>query len=201
MDKKQIKEAIEKGYIRVHVMFEVVGNPKAHVEKAIKTYIAEIKKDPQILVFKEEYAEPVEKDKLWSTFCEADLMVLGLEKLNWLCINYTPASIELIEPDTLTYRNKDLTIWANDLLSKLHEIGIITKSLNQKNKYLEKNISMVIRNCILALVEEDKTVKQISKALGLSEKNIQQFLNALDAEGKIKKKGTKYVRVSKHAKK
>lgn len=142
----------------------------------------------------EEYADAVEKDGLWSTFCEADLLVLGLEKLSWLAINFTPASIEILEPATLMFRNKDITAWVNDILSRLHEIGIITKTVNQKNKMLERNLSMLARNCILAVLAEEKTPKDLGKALGLPGENVQAFLNALESEGKIIKKGKKYVR-------
>jgi len=175
-------------------MFEVVGSPKDHVQKTLKDYLKEIKKDPHILMISEEHAEPRQKDKLWSTFCEAEMLILGLEKLSWLCINYTPASIEVLQPSTLTYRDKDITSWSNDLLSKLHEIGIITKSLNQKNKVLEHNLSTIVRNCILAILESEQSVGDLCKAIGIPKENAQQFLNALEHEGRIKKKGLKYVR-------
>jgi predicted transcriptional regulator len=167
------------------------------VEKAIREYLGKIKSDPQILVIKEEYAEPIEDKKLWSTFCEAELLVLGLEKLSWLAIEFTPASLEIIEPDLLTYKNKDLTHWTNDLLAKLHEIGTVTKALNQKNKILEMNTSVIVRNCILALLEKERTEKDLGAMLGLEKENILQFLNALEGEGRIVKKGNLYHRILK----
>lgn len=194
MKKDEIKDALDKGYVRVRVMFEVLGSPKEHVEKSLKKYMSEVKSDPGILMITEEYAEPVEKDKLWTTFCEADLLILGLEKLSWLCVNYTPASIEVVDPPTLTYRNKDLNVWLNDILSRLHEIGIITKSVNQKNKVLERNVSVVVRNCVLAVLADGKSPKDLEKVLGIPEDNVQQFLNTLESEGKVVKKGKKYVK-------
>jgi hypothetical protein len=194
MKKDEIKDALEKGYIRVRVMFEVLGSPKEHVEGSLKKYMVEVKSDPHILLVSEEYAEPMEKDGLWTTFCEADLLVLGLEKLSWLCVNYTPASIEVIDPPTLTYRNKDLNVWLNDILSKLHEVGIITKAVNQKNKVLERNLSVVVRNCVLAVLQEGKSPKELEKVLGIPEENALQFLQTLESEGKVVKKGKKYAK-------
>jgi hypothetical protein len=194
MNKDDIKAALEKGYIHVHAMFEVLGSPKEHVTQAIRDYLKAIKADPHIIVVKENYAEPIEEKKLWSTFCEAELLVLGLDKLTWLAIEFTPSSLEIIEPELLTYKNKDLTHWTNDLLAKLHEIGIVTKSFNQKNKILEMNLSVVVRNCILALLEKERTEAELGKMLGLEKNNIMQFLNSLEGEGKIVKKGKVYQR-------
>lgn len=194
MNRDEIKEWVGKGYIRVHAMFEVVGSPKEHVSHAIREYLKAIKNDPQILVIKEEYAEPLEENKLWSTFCEAELLVLGLDKLTWLAIEFTPASLEIIEPDLLTYKNKDLTHWTNDLLAKLHEVGTVTKALNQKNKFLEMNTSVVVRNCILALLEKERTEQELSDMLGIGKESILQFLNALEGEKRIVKKGKAYHR-------
>jgi hypothetical protein len=194
MKKEDIKEHIDKGYILVRVMFEVLGSPKEHVAKSLREYISTIKNDPRIIVISEEYAEPVENEKLWSTFCEAEFLVLGLEKLSWLAINFTPASMEIVEPATLTYRNKDITHWVNDILSRLHEIGIASKAVNQKHAQMERNLSVVVRNCILALLTEEKTQKELSKEIGIPEENMQSFLNALEAEGKVIAKGKKYAR-------
>jgi hypothetical protein len=182
-------------------MFEVLGSPKKHVEESLRKYLSTIKSDPAILVVKEEYAAAVEEKGLWSTFCEAEFLVLGLDKLTWLCIEFTPASVEILAPEELAYRSKDLTHWTNDLLAKLHEIGMITKGLNQKNKTLEMNMSTIVKNCILALCEKERTAKDITHALGIPEENLLQFLNALEGDGKISKKGKTYLRSVQHAKK
>ncbi|MFH1072486.1 MAG: winged helix-turn-helix transcriptional regulator [Nanoarchaeota archaeon] len=201
MHKEEIKEKVSQGYIRANVMFEVLGNPREHIEKAIRLYLADIKKEGSIIILKEEYAQPIEKDGLWSTFCESEMLIRGLEKLSWLCINFTPASIEILEPELLTYRNKDITLWINDLLSRLHEIGIVTKAVNSKNQLLERNISMITRNCIMALLEKETSPGELGKQIGLSQGTVLAFLDALEREGQISRKGEKYIKIKQPKKK
>ena len=74
----------------VRTIFEVIGRPKEHVESTIKAYIENIKTDEEIKVNKEEY-EAVEEveDDMFSAICEVELDVANIEKLTWLCMNFS----------------------------------------------------------------------------------------------------------------
>ena len=50
MEKNVMKQKLEAGYIRVHMIFELVGKPKEHVEKALKEYITAIKGDTPLFI-------------------------------------------------------------------------------------------------------------------------------------------------------
>ncbi|MFH1400177.1 MAG: hypothetical protein ABIH41_01535 [Nanoarchaeota archaeon] len=196
MDQKAIQKHIDEGYIRCTVIFEVVGNPKKHVEDAIRSYLANVKKDTEILVVREEYAEAQEKEKLWSTFCEADILVHSLEKLTWLAFNFSPSSIEVTAPASFTFSDHQMTHWLNDVLSRLHEIGMYSKSLASKANMLEKNNSRILHNFIIAAVEKPQTAGQIATVTGLPEASINEFLDHLVKVGRLVKEGKKYARGS-----
>lgn len=178
----------------VRVIFEVIGRPKEHVEKSIKAYIENIKTDDQITILKEDF-EPAEEveEGIFSSICEAELEIANIEKLTWLCMNFSPASIEVISPSTLIFEDKDITHWLNDLLSKLHEIGVQQKSLSGQNEGLIRNFNAMTRNAIILGLQEPRDKATISQKIGLSEEFTDKFLEALIKENKVKKEKNKYI--------
>ncbi|MGM5480016.1 MAG: hypothetical protein ACQESC_00985 [Nanobdellota archaeon] len=193
MKQKEIKSFLEKGYVRATVIFELVGKPKEHVTQSIKAYLENIKTDSQIEVIDEDYEDTEEMEEgMFSTVVEADMLIASLEKFTWLCINFTPASIEMIEPESVTITQKEWGNWMNDLLSNLHEIGMTTKTLRNQNTGLVKNFNAMTRNAILLALQKPLDAKTISKRIGLDEKNTTKYLEALKKENKITQKQQHY---------
>ncbi len=197
MKQKEIKEYLEKGYVRVHTIFEIVGKPKEHIENTIKAYLANIESDSEIVTLKETYEEGEEiEDGLFSTMAEAELLLSGFEKLTWLCINFSPASVEVLEPKQFSLEQKEVTHWLNDLLSRLHEIGMIQKNLQLQTDALIKNFNAMTRNAILLTLDnENSTIDQITKKIGMINKHTETFLDALIKEKKVVKEGKKYKQI------
>lgn len=182
--------------VKAKVLFEIVGNPKDHVVDALKKYVNLIKGDPTLKVSEEYIAEPEEKDGLWSTFAEMDITMQGMEKLTWLCVNFTPASVEIMEPSSFEMTDKGVTDWLNDLLSKLHEIGMHAKGLSSENDLLKLNINRLIRNTVanaLKYVEKPLNHEELAMEVGIQDKeHIVPFLDAMVKEGRILKDGLRY---------
>jgi len=103
-----------------------------------------------------------------------------------------PASIEITDPSQMTFRDRDLTHWLNDLLSQLHEISTLTKATNSKNQMLQKNINALVFNAVNLSLTEPKTVKEVSKSVGLPDTAVQPFLDKLVEEKKIVLEKNKY---------
>lgn len=178
----------------VRTIFEVIGRPKEHVEQTIKAYIENIKTDDQINVKKEEYENVEEVEEgTFSAICEVELDVANIEKLTWLCMNFSPASIEVINPPSISLEDKDITHWLNDLLSKLHEIGVQQKSLVSQNEGLIRNFNAMTRNAIILALKEPRDTKTISQRIGLTDEFTEKFLEALIKEKKVKKDKNKYI--------
>ncbi|MBN1175932.1 hypothetical protein JXA48_04780 [Candidatus Woesearchaeota archaeon] len=193
MNEKEIKEYVEKGYIRVSVIFEIVGKPQKHVEETIKAYVANIKTNEEIKVIKEEY-EPAEDagEDLFSTIAEVEMLLENMDKLTWLAINFTPASIEVIEPATITVEQREITHWMNDLLARLHEMGMIQKAVRSQTETLIRNFNSMTRNAILLVLREGAEIGTVSQKIGMSDEHTQKFLDALLKEKKIKKEGNSF---------
>jgi hypothetical protein len=182
--------------IVARIVFEIVGNPKKHVVDSLHNYLERIKADPTIVWSDEFIAEANEQDGVWSTFAEATVTVKGLEKLNWLCVNFSPASVEIIEPAHLTITDKNITDWLNDLLSRIHEIGIQAKNVNAENELLKINMNNLIRNSIIIVLKQGKSLgaKEIAQELGIGDASVlQPFFDAMKKEERIAQKDDQYV--------
>jgi len=196
----EIKKYVEeKGYLHVRVMFEMLGKPKEHIEETIRKYIDKIKTDPNIEIFKEHFGDArAQEDDLWSTFAEVEMLVKSMDKLTWLSVNFMPASIEIIAPEKKFYTNRELGLWLNDILSRLHEISLMTKSLVSKDKFMSKSLGTLLKNMILLGIGKDSlTPEQIFKKTGIKEEEVITVLEVLEKQGKVKKVGEEYQRIKK----
>ncbi len=193
MKDKEIRKFIDEGYLRITVIFEIIGHPKKHVEDTLKAYIANIKGDKDLEVISEEYeeAEELEGD-VFSVVAETQMLIRNIEKLTELCINYSPASIEIMEPDKLTLEQRDLNHWLNDMLAKIHEVGIIQKQLNSQKEGLIRNFNAMTRNAIILVLKEPSDLSTISKKIGMIDEHTEKFVEALIKEKKVEKKKNLY---------
>ncbi|KYK25760.1 hypothetical protein AYK26_01975 [Euryarchaeota archaeon SM23-78] len=193
MDEKEIQKKIKQGAILAQVSFEVLGSPKEHVEKAIRGFVNNVKADSQITVLNEEFGEPEETEgKLWGVYADTEMLVNNLDRFIWLCVNFMPASIEIIAPQELRFKEKDFTNWLNDLLAKLHEISHTVRQTNANNELLVKSMNALIQNAIMLAAEHYHKPKEISAKLGIPEKQLEPFFVALVKNGKLEKKGNAY---------
>lgn len=175
----------------------MAGKPKEHIVDTLEQYIDVMKKNKGIIVISEEAGEPKfhEEEEIWHTFKELDLLVEGIEKFVYICVTFTPASIEIIEPKSLTFSEKDLTDWLNELLGLLHEIGMKHKIRTQEAKLHLKNLDALMQNMVLLVLEREALpINDIKTKTGVDLKTIEFYLQKLEKEGRIEKKGEKWIR-------
>ncbi|MFT4282893.1 MAG: hypothetical protein ACMXX6_00530 [Candidatus Woesearchaeota archaeon] len=194
MKKSEIKEYLDKGYIQTIIIFEVVGNPKEHIEKTLDLLKNKIEEEKGIKIINIE-KEDVEDagEGLFGGFLEAELLIEDLYKLSYISFNYTPATIEIIEPSTFNLKDKDLTNLFSDLLAGLHENNARNVTIGNKNIGLQRNINALIKNSALYIISnEAKEAQDIANPLGLQTEAIVPFLEQMIKEGTAKKEGNKY---------
>lgn len=194
IDEKQARERLKKGWIRAIVAFEVAGRPKEHVAESLTQYLANIRKDSRIAILQEEREEVTEhEDGMFSTFAEVEMVVQDLETFTWLCMNFSPASIEILEPDSITVETRDLTNWLNDLLAKLHEVGTDYRAQKASKEHLTVAMNALIKNAILLAVRGgDRTPKDLERDIGIGIEQLQPFLTHLIEKGKLADRGNAY---------
>jgi hypothetical protein len=190
-----IKSKLEEGWIQVAFIVEMMGKPKEHLEKTLKEYVQNLKKDKKIIFLEEEYAEPepVENSSLFTIFVELEVLMKDAKRIMDFCFDFMPSSVEIIEPTTLHIKNEDLNSLFNDLQARLHKLDMITKTANQKNKILSKNGAILVFNSILlALKQGPATLKELSELTKVPVSELEKFLEKMLNDKKLKLSNKKY---------
>ena len=199
MEPKQIKEKINEGWIHFRAIIEMMGAPKDHLMNTIKSYVNKLKNESKdYVVVDEYYAEPKPADKLFTTFVELEMLAKSSEHVVWFCFDWMPSSVEIIEPETITYKSQDFTSLLNDLQARLHTIDMALKETKARSDIIERNASIILKNNILLnLKDGEKELKELSKGTGIPEDQLKPFLDNMVKEGRIEKKGLVYKRITK----
>ena len=179
--------------IVARAIIEIMGAPKDYISEALRAILEDIKKHDYLEVVHEELFEPKEAGELFVTFMELEIKFKSVEYLFGFCIDYLPASIDIVEPDKLDYRASELTQSINDLLAKLHKIDSALKAANAENEILQKNAMLLFRNNVIITLGKDKLkIEDISRRVGISEEQLKPFLELWVKEGFIKRENDLY---------
>ena len=177
----------EKTHIRCKVIIEILGKPKEHVEKTLRMYVDKIKDDSDLIILNSEFSEAVEKEKLWATFVELDMIIKGIPKLIAFCFDYMPSSIEISKPEEFVMRKSSVEDLINDLQARLHDVDMTVKRQKNENDFLRQNLNKSVSNIILiSLASENLNKGELSKVTGIHDKELDIFLEELLKDNKLK---------------
>lgn len=190
--------ADEKTHIRCKVIIEVLGKPKEHVEKALKMYVGKIKQDSDLIVLKEDFVDAKEKEGLWATFTELEMVVKGIRKLIAFCFDYMPSSIQVLKPESYNLDRSLIEDFINDMQARLHDVDMIVKKQRNENEFLKKNMHTTIKNIILvSLLYGSLDKEKLSKITGIKSDELQIFLDNMIKGNRIKEENGSYSLVKK----
>lgn len=186
-------EDIGKLHIRFRTIIEVLGKPKEHVETTLKEYVGHIKEDRDLIALNENFSETAEKENLWLQFVEMEMISKGLPKLINFCFEYMPSSIDISKPEAFSTSNSELSGFLNDLQARLHNVDMIVKQLKNENQFIKRNMNTLLQNNIMLLLKiGSKSLEQISRLTGIEKQELENFMDNLVKENKIKKEGEVY---------
>jgi len=186
--------AEEKNYIRCRVILEVLGKPKEHIEKTLKSYVDKIRQNQNYMLLNEDIAEAKQQETMWSSFAELEMVFYDINSLLAFCIDYMPSSFEVIKPESINLRRTDLSDFLNDLQAKLHQIDMIAKELKAENAVLKKNLNTSFKNVITLILGARglSDLEQLSKLSGINKEQLSPFLEMLLKDGTIRKEEKGY---------
>ena len=197
-------ERLEKGQVHFRTIIEVVGRPKEHVEETIREHVEKIKKDEDLEIVNQDFADvKKEEDKenqegLWSTFVELELWIKNLPSLIGFCFDYMPSSVEILAPEEMQLKANMLNGFLNDLQAKLHHLDMAVKQLSMENQFLRNNTNKLLKNMItLLLLKDGRKCEELAKITGIKPEDLQVFLDKMVEENELKKTGDKYFLIRK----
>ena len=183
-----------KDKILARVLVEVLGAPKEHIEKAIMMLVDKMQEQRDIKILSEETAEAAPRGKLFSTFSELDIEFKDLVSLEKFMFDFTPSSIEIIEPENLVLSKGFFSGVLNDFMLKLHETALEYKDMTAQSQVLAKNTDAIIRNFLLFALKEKRSSDDISKITGIPAENIGAILEKFESAGVVKKEGDLWIK-------
>jgi len=195
------QEKLEKGYIQSKVIIEILGKPKEHIEQTLKGYVEHIKKNKDYELLNADFEEAKELEGenkgLWISFVEVEFLTKDIISLVGFCFDYMPSSIEIIAPAEFRIKEREFSNIMNDLQGKLHKLDMMAKQLTSENQLLQRNTYFLATNLVAVLMKSGaRKLKDLSKASGMSEKDLNEFLEKLIKQGHIQKEGDSYTWVT-----
>jgi predicted transcriptional regulator len=182
--------------ILIRAIINMIGTPKEHLDKIIREYVQELKKEDGVKIIKEDYAEAEEKSGkkgMFSTFVELEIEFKDVDRLMWFSFDYMPSSIEIIEPEIIEQTCQGFTAYLNELQTKLHKLDMLIKNFEAENKVLKKNGMTLLKNIIvITLKQNPRTCEELAKEAGVPSDHIKRYLDALVKEGKVIEKDGNY---------
>ena len=192
------KIADDMTHLRCKIIIEILGKPKDHVEKALKMYVDKIRQDSDLIILKEEFADSSEKEDLWATFVELEMVVKGIRKLIAFCFDYMPSSIQILKPEAYNLDRSMIEDFINDLQAKLHDVDMIVKKQKNENEFLRKNMNVTVKNLILiSLLYGSLDMEKLSKVTGIKTNELRIFLDNMIKDNRIKEENGSYSLIKK----
>jgi len=128
--KFKIKELSKKKWMKVSLIFEVLGTTREIVEKSLKEHIEKLEKIKTIFLYKKDFSkiEEVEKpmknvEKAYSQIVETEAMIKDIKTLIIITISYGPSSIEILEPKKIEISAGEMQDISNMISGVIHRFA------------------------------------------------------------------------------
>jgi len=182
-EKKEIKGKVAEGKILTRIIIEIVGKPKEHIEKALKVVVEKIKGEKDIEVVEEQIFNAEKQEEMFSTFAELGILFNNLQVLIEFCFDFMPSSIEILDPEKLSFDSNKFAGLVNDLLAKLHQMNLNLVQNNAEKKALKKNMLNMLKNTVMILLSiKSMQLEHLSKSSGINEKDLKPLLDSMIKE-------------------
>jgi len=181
--KREIKEKVAEGRILARIIIEILGKPKEHVEKALRVVVDKIKEQKDVKVIEEKLFDAEKQEEMFSTFAELGILFKNMETLVGFCFDFMPSSVEILDPEKLSFKSNNFAGLINDLLTRLHQINLKVVQNNAEKKILKKNMLNMLKNTVMILLSiKSMQLEQLSKSSGVNEKDLKPLLDSMVKE-------------------
>ncbi len=168
MKDKEIKQLVESGWIHSRLIIEMLGAPKEHVESTLKNFIDKLRKEEDVKVLKEDFTDAEKKDKFFAAFVEVELLVKGVDRFSWVCFDYMPSSVEILDPESFNFEALNFAQFMNDLMARLHNMDMGLKNANAESILMRNNMDALMQNFVyLSIKHSPKSTDVLAAELGI----------------------------------
>lgn len=125
------------------MIIEVMGRPKEHLVETLEKMSADVGNEKNITLVDKKIAEPTlvkDQKDLYSSFAEVEVETTSAMDLFVLMFKYSPAHVEIIEPENVVLSNHNLTEALNEVTRRLHKYDEIARVIQMEKQILENKI-------------------------------------------------------------
>ncbi len=130
LTKEEIKERLEKGWIKSRVNFEIMAVDKEIATKTLEEHVEKLKKVPDNSVLNEKFGEilevkppPREIKQAFSQIVEVEVLSKDIEALLFIVVGFAPSSIEVLEPKEMTIKFQTIQYIMNSVSEIMHRFA------------------------------------------------------------------------------
>ena len=198
-----VKEKVEEGWILTRLILEMVGKPAQHVKEQMELRIEALKKADKVMVVSDQVAELKKVEpgnetrgqvkEVWVTFAELEVLVKDLATLVYICFDYMPSSVEILEPSNLMLRDEQLTDLFTDLQARLLQVDVISKQVASEVIFYKQSLTNLFKNYVQLLLRNRAfSAKELSALTGVGDDNVEEVMKLLIDNDTIELKDGKY---------
>lgn len=180
MKDKEIKQLVESGWIHSRLIIEMLGAPKEHIESTLRAFVDKLKKEEDVKILKEDFAEAEKKGEFFAAFVEVELLAKGVDRFSWVCFDYMPSSVEILDPENFEFQALDFAQFMNDLMARLHNMDMGLKNANAESILMRNNMDALMQNFVyLSLKHSSKSLEELSAEVGIDSDFLKMVLEKL----------------------
>lgn len=130
LEKEEIKERIEKGWIKARMWFEVMATDKELTRKTLKEHLLGMKKLKNTFILEERFEEVIEVKQpprdvkqAFSQIAQVELLTKNVETLLFAVMYFAPSSVEILEPKELKIGIETIQSIMNSVADVMHKFS------------------------------------------------------------------------------
>lgn len=130
LEKEEVQEKVEKGWIKAVLWFEVMTSDKDLAETTLKDHIKAMHKLKDTYILTEKFEDtlevkspPREVEKAFSKVVQIEILTKTLETLLFAVIYFAPSGIEVLEPKELTIGIDTMQAVMNSVADVMHKLA------------------------------------------------------------------------------
>ena len=123
------------------ITVEVLGAPQHYVDETLQKVLSKFKEEEEVQILSTQVFESKQMDnKLFSTFADIEFKVPSFKRVLEVCYDYTPSSIEILEPAGMEIDCNDMADFLNDFLARIHKYSMGLKKLQAENILMKRKL-------------------------------------------------------------
>jgi len=193
LNKKEIRERMEEGWIEASVMLQAIGKPEKDTQEFLEKNVSNIEKEDYCEIVKKDFFDGEKKKEFFTKVVELTVLFKNVRSILQFSLDFMPASIEISHPSEINIKSSEFNNFINDNLARLHDLNIMIKTFDKQSKRLFSTQNALLKNItFVSLRQGAKSIEQLGRDAGVNPEFMEKVLNELIEKKIIVKDGKLY---------